>query len=129
MSKNKTDITIETYDNIVNEYVEYFKSKDLKGNVQFQKEVDYIVNNMSDNASIIDIGCATGDYPKYLTEKCNKSFSVIGVDSSKNMIEEAKKNAPKADFRVMDIRGLDFGKNSFDAIMCFATLIHINDGE
>ncbi len=34
--KDKTDIAIEAYDNIVDEYIEYFKSKDLKGNVQFQ---------------------------------------------------------------------------------------------
>ncbi len=126
---NKTDITVETYDSIVDEYVAYFKTKDLKGKVQFQKEIDYICSNLADNAKILDVGCAIGDYPKYLTEKCENNFDVIGIDSSKNMIEEAKKNAPKAKFEVMDIRRLEFPEKTFDAIICFAVLIHLNDEE
>ncbi len=128
-SINKTDITVETYDSIVDEYVAYFKTKDLKGKVQFQKEIDYICSNLADNAKILDVGCAIGDYPKYLTEKCENNFDVIGIDSSKNMIEEAKKNAPKAKFEVMDIRRLEFPEKTFDAIICFAVLIHLNDEE
>lgn len=51
------------------------------------------------------------------------------TEASKNMIEVARKNAPKAQFKVMDIRNLEFLENSFDAIICFATLIHVNDTE
>ena len=32
MSQDKTDITVETYDNIVEEYISYFKTKNLNGN-------------------------------------------------------------------------------------------------
>ncbi len=129
MFKDKIEETIETYDSIVPEYVEYFNSKDLKGNVQFQKEIDILVENLQENSKILDVGTAIGDYPKYLTEKCNKNFEVIGIDSSKNMINEAIKNAPKATFKVMDMRNLEFSSNSFDAIICFATLIHVDDIE
>ena len=45
------------------------------------------------------------------------------------MIKIAKNNAPKAEFMVMDIRDLTFSKETFDAIICFATLIHVNDHE
>lgn len=127
--KNKTDETIETYDNIVKEYIEYFNSKDLHGNVQFQREIDVLLNNLENGSSILDVGTAIGDYPKYLTEKCNRDFKVTGIDSSKNMIEEARKKAPKATFEVMDMRKLDYPENSFDAILCLATLIHVNDEE
>lgn len=41
MEIDKIKVTIETYNNIVEEYVDYYKSKDLKGNVQFQKEIDF----------------------------------------------------------------------------------------
>lgn len=126
---NKTDETIETYDNIVSEYIKYFNSKNLKGNVQFQKEIDILVENLQENSKILDVGTAIGDYPKYLTEKCNKNFEVIGIDSSKNMINVAIKNAPKAKFKVMDMRNMEFPSNSFDAILCLATLIHVNDME
>ena len=129
MDENKTDITIKTYNNIVKEYIDYFKTKDLKGGVQFQKEIDYIVSELKDDDIILDVGTATGDYPKYLTEKCSKNFKIIGIDAAKNMIEVAKKNAPKAIFKVMDIRNLEFPKETFNAIICFATLIHVNDEE
>lgn len=127
MKENKTDITVSTYNNIVSEYIEYFKSKDLKGNVQFQKEIDFVVSNLPDNARILDVGTAIGDYPKYLTEKTDKNFEVIGVDAASNMINVAMTNAPKAKFKVMDARSLDFDNSYFNCILCFATLIHLND--
>lgn len=124
---DKIDETIDTYNNIVEEYIDYFNSKDLHGNVQFQKEIDVLVENLENGSNILDVGTAIGDYPKYLTERCNKDFDVIGVDSSENMINVAMKNAPKANFKVMDMRSLDFLDNSFNAIICLATLIHVDD--
>ena len=126
---NKIDETINTYDNIVPEYIEYFNSRDLHGNVQFQKEIDILIENLEKGSNILDVGTAIGDYPKYLTEKCDKNFDVVGLDSSKNMIEVAIKNAPKAKFEVMDMRKLDFPEKTFDAIICMATLIHVDDKE
>ena len=123
----KIDETINTYNNIVDEYIEYFNSKDMHGNVQFQKEIDILIDNLDEGSRILDVGTATGDYPKYLTEKCDKNFEVIGIDSSENMIKVAKEKAPKAEFKVMDMRYLDFPDNHFDAIICFATLIHVDD--
>ena len=125
--KDKTDITIQTYDHIVSEYIAYFKTKELKGKVQFQKEIDFLCSELKDCAKILDVGTAIGDYPKYLTEKCDKNFEVVGIDSSKNMIKEAVKHAPKAHFEVMDMRNLIFPQKAFDAILCFATLIHVED--
>ena len=127
MEIDKIKVTIETYNNIVEEYVDYYKSKDLKGNVQFQKEIDYLISQLNDNATILDAGTAIGDYPKFLTEKCDKNFNVIGIDTSENMLRKAIKNAPKAKFKLMDIRNITFDKDNFDAIICFATLIHVDD--
>jgi len=127
--KDKIQETIETYNNIVSEYIEYFNSKDLKGKVQFQREMDVLNENIKDHSRILDVGTAIGDYPKYLTEKCNKNYEVVGIDSSKNMIDVAIKNAPKAKFEVMDMRKIEFSKNYFDAIICLATLIHVDDLE
>lgn len=125
--RDKIDETIDTYNNIVEEYIDYFNSKDLHGKVQFQKEIDVLVENLENGSKILDVGAAIGDYPKYLTESCNKNFEVIGVDSSENMINVAMKKAPQANFQVMDMRSLDFSDNSFNAIICLATLIHVDD--
>ena len=124
---DRIDTTIATYNNIVKEYIDYYNSKDLNGNVQFQREIDYLISQLDENAMILDAGTAIGDYPRYLTENCNKNFDVVGIDSSENMLKEARKNAPKAKFELMDIRNIIFNKNSFDAIICFATLIHLDD--
>ena len=51
----------------------------------------------------------------------------MGIDSSENMINVAIKNAPKANFLVMDMRNLNFPANSFQAIICLAVLIHVDD--
>lgn len=127
MIKNKIDETIDTYNNIVEEYIDYFNSKDLHGNVQFQREIDVLVNNLEKGSKILDVGTAIGDYPKYLTERCDKNFKAIGIDSSDNMIKVVMKNAPKANFEVMDMRRIYFQENSFAAIICLATLIHVDD--
>ncbi len=127
MKIDKTEVTIETYNNIVEEYIDYYNSKELNGNVQFQREIDYLISQLYEGATILDAGTAIGDYPKFLTEKCDKNFNVIGIDTSENMLKKAIKNAPKAKFELMDIRNINFNKNSFNAIICFATLIHVND--
>ena len=53
---NKTDITVATFDSIVNEFIEYYRSKDLNGNVQFQKEIDFMCSELKHNAKILDAG-------------------------------------------------------------------------
>lgn len=125
--KDKIAETIDTYDKIVEEYTDYYNSKDLNGNVQFQKEIDILIDNLEYDSKILDVGTAIGDYPKYLTEKCDKNFKVVGIDSSSNMIKVAIEKAPQANFKVMDMRYLDFPNNSFDAVICLATLIHVDD--
>ena len=74
---DKSAIAIRAYDNVVDEYIEYYKTKDLNGGVPFQKEIDYIVSNLEDNSKILDMGTAIGDYARFLTEKCDKNFNVI----------------------------------------------------
>lgn len=125
--KNKTDETIETYDNIAYEYIEYSKRKGLLSNVQFKKEMEILVNNLKAGSKILDVGTAIGNYPRYLTEICNKDFDVTGIDSSPRLIAFARNNAPKANFKVMDMRNLDYPENSFDGIISLATLIHVTD--
>lgn len=124
--KDKMDITVENYDSIVKEYTEYYESKGTK-ELQFQREIDFITSNIKEGSNILDVGTAIGTYPKFLTEQCNKKFNVIGIDASKNMIEVAKKKAPEAEFHIMDVRNLNFKENTFDSIICFALVHHIDD--
>ncbi len=45
------------------------------------------------------------------------------------MINVAKEKAPQAKFEVMDMRKINLPLHSFDAIICMATLIHVDDSE
>lgn len=125
--KDKIEETIETYDNIVKEYKDFVDRIHLTEKVQFSKEIDFLVDNLNDNSKILDVGTAVGEHPKYLTEDCNKNFEVYGIDASKNMISVAKTYAPKSHFEIVDMRKMKFPKEYFDAIICMATLIHVDD--
>lgn len=127
--KNKTDETIETYNNIVNEYTELVNKLYQNGSIPFLKEIDFLTDILKPNSKILDVGTSTGLYPKYIIEKSNKDFNIIGIDAAENMIKIAEKNVLNAEFKVMDMRKMDFEPNTFDAIICLATLIHVDDSE
>ena len=64
---------------------------------------------------ILDLGCGTGD----LTQKLNEiSSCIIGIDSSKEMIQAAKEKYPHLNFEVMDACHRN-GKISL--MLCFLT--------
>ncbi len=113
--------TIKTYDKIVEQY--YERTKALKTSIE-------ILNRFSEllpaHARILDAGCGPGRDAKLFTDK---GFRVVGIDLAEKMIEFAKKVAPKAEFRIMDLRHLAFEDNSFDAIWFNASLLNIKKQE
>ncbi len=73
---------------------------------------------------ILDIGCGTGFYVKYLI---NKDCKVTGTDISKIYINQAKEYAAGAKYLVCDAANLPFDKNSFDKILMTEVIEHIPD--
>jgi SAM-dependent methyltransferase len=74
------------------------------------------------NAKIIDIGCGSGRDAKIFSEH---GLQVCGIDFSPNLIEIAKKQAPCAEFHVMDIEEMTFPSLSFDGAWAGASLLHL----
>lgn len=74
----------------------------------------YVIEKyMPADSSVLDLGCGAGRTTIYIFENgCN----VIGVDISDSLIDQARKNFPEIDFRVMDARSLNFKDSSFDAV-------------
>ncbi|TCN22379.1 class I SAM-dependent methyltransferase [Mesobacillus foraminis] len=67
---------------------------------------------------ILDLGCGTGD----LAEKLDKAgVSVMGIDNSSNMVEQAYRKYPHIQFDVQDATNLSF-KDEFDAVFSNAML-------
>ena len=75
------------------------------------------------NQSILDLGCGTGTLTEGLT---NLADTVVGVDSSKNMIKKAKSQYSDITFMVCDALSLPFEKQ-FDVVFSNAVFHWISD--
>jgi len=76
---------------------------------------------LTGNERILDLGCGDGILTKQLSLLVPNGF-VLGIDSSKGMIETAKEQeSSNVSFRLLSINEIDF-KNEFDLIFSNATL-------
>ena len=73
--------------------------------------------------TILDLGCGTGTLTAQLADLCSK---VVGVDSSQNMIDKAKKQFENIEFSVCDALALPFDEE-FDVVFSNAVFHWIND--
>ncbi|WEG10912.1 methyltransferase domain-containing protein [Pullulanibacillus sp. KACC 23026] len=67
---------------------------------------------------ILDLGCGTGDLAYNLYEQ---GVTIIGVDKSEKMIQQAQLKYPSIKFIVRDVLDLTYS-NTFDAVFSNATL-------
>ena len=79
-----------------------------------------------DAARIADIGCGPGNSTEVLRERYPRA-EIVGVDSSNDMIEAARKRLPSVSFAVADIVG--WGGEGFDVILANAVIQWIPDHE
>ena len=70
---------------------------------------------------ILDAGCGTGTDSAHMA---SRGFEVTGVDLSAGMLAIAKERFPGIDFRIMDIRSLDFTEK-FSGILASFSIIHL----
>ena len=85
-----------------------------------KRAFDRFIGNHNGGKQLLEIGCGTGHWSKYFSEK---EFEVTGIDISEKMIKTAnKKNIPHCRFQVADGRSLSFFDNSFDVAAAITTL-------
>lgn len=91
---------------------------------EFSKPSDYLddfLELLPKNGKVLDVGCGVGVDSAYAQIN---GFKVVGVDMSEKMLEIARSNNYNVDFRLEDIRNVEFGKNEFDGIIASCSLIH-----
>jgi len=71
---------------------------------------------------VLDVGCAGGRDASFFAEK---GFQVTGIDTSKTLLQIARKRVPRGKFIFMDARKLLFSPQSFNAIWANAVLLHL----
>ena len=77
--------------------------------------------------TILDIGCALGDFTKRVWQLDPKN-DIFGVDISENAIARVSKEYPDMEFKVGSLPALPFNinKNSFDLILCLEVLYYLS---
>lgn len=73
---------------------------------------------------ILDIGCARAGLLKALRIP---QVCYTGFDISRAMINQNKKDYPRASWDIGDATGLPYNDNSFDVVVCSNVLIHIKN--
>jgi ubiquinone/menaquinone biosynthesis C-methylase UbiE len=108
--------TITTYEQTAEQY--FNTHSDIE---EIKYCADYFLKHLP-GKKVLDLGCGPGRDAKYFTEQ---GLEVVGIDLSKNFLQLAIKNAPKATFMLHDLRNLPFKEASFDGIWSCASLLHL----
>lgn len=97
-------------------------------NERTQPAID-LVNHIyiNDPRRIIDIGCGPGNSTQVLAQRFPNAY-ILGVDSSSNMIETAKRDYHNIDFNICDVnKDLSMIDNNFDIVFSNACIQWIPD--
>src|SRR4030043_1032103 len=86
-----------------------------------KKEVEYVYNELRNCEEILDVGGGIGSFEENLP-----SLNIVGLDSSKGMLEEARKRSDKT-FVLGNAEHMNFKDSTFDAVFTVATLEFLDD--
>jgi len=82
---------------------------------KFEEEIEFLDYQFKrfKTHSILDMGCGTGEHVGHLKRR---NYKIVGLDSSKSMIEIAKKRFSGSEFIFSEMQNFSFSKN-FDAVI------------
>ncbi|GAA3957775.1 class I SAM-dependent methyltransferase [Actinoplanes auranticolor] len=107
-------------------YRAWSRTYDEPGNGLFPAE-EALVHEILDalpGGVALDAACGTGRHTGHLVAR---GYRVIGVDSSPDMLEQARARVPAADFRLGDLHSLPLPDDHADVIVCALALVHLAD--
>ena len=82
----------------------------------------YLLDDLAPEMSLLDVGCGPATITADLASRVG---SVVGIDPSSSVIDEARAAYPSLDLRVGSIFDLDDGP--FDVVHCHQVLHHLSD--
>lgn len=92
-------------------------------------EIELIKKYIPNSGKILDLGCGNGRLLEMLGQKTLNNLEYVGLDSSENMLSEARKLHPNNNFILGDALNIPLKDNTFDAIASIAVLHHIPSKE
>lgn len=115
---------------------EYYNATyDTYDNIRFLWEPAkrLVVNaKISSGQQVLDVACGTGWATMAAARAAGDTGRVIGIDISHKMLDVAKKKAMSAglsniEYRWGDAEALEFGNDSFDAVICASSIFFLQD--
>ena len=107
------------YEEIFRDTKNWYK---IRSNYVSENLIDFAVEHAGD--TILDAGCATGEYIQRLS---TLGYHGVGVDINSEYIDITKQKGLEA--YVMDAKHLEFPDKSFDTIILFEVLEHVERPE
>ena len=114
LNKKNGEIYDQFYANIYDELT----YEDNRVNFEIKKIKNLGI--LQDYSVVLDVGCGTGHHVNRISSLKNfKNITCVGIDKSKYMIQQCKKNYPKNNYQTKDIlKTLSFEQNQFNLILC-----------
>jgi len=109
---------MKTFDKIAEEFD--------KTRIYSWPETVSFIKSMKKNSLVLDLGCGSGRDIKSLLQYNHK---VIGLDSSKKMLEIAKRKYLKVKFIHANMIKIPLKDNSIDYVICIASFHHLKSNK
>lgn len=77
------------------------------------------------NNSVLNVGFGSANFEKIFFSNTSEIISWYGIDISKKSVDAAKKLFPRANFKVGSVENLQFKNETFDYVLAFEVLEHI----
>jgi SAM-dependent methyltransferase len=107
-------------------YRVWSRTYDEPGNGLFPAE-ETLVHEILDGLPVgvaLDAACGTGRHAEHLA---GRGHRVIGVDSSPDMLQQARARVPAAEFRQGHLHSLPLPDDHADVIVCALALVHLEE--
>lgn len=86
---------------------------------------EYIVAHTSKNGRILEAGCGSGRYVKYLHDK---GYKITGIEYNQETVANVNKLWPELSVHQGDVLSLDYPDNYFSCIISIGVVEHFLDG-
>lgn len=89
--------------------------------------VEFVTRYVKPGDRVLDLGCASASLWRLFRKQLPSDISLVGVDLSPGMLEQARLQFPNGDFREGSFVSIPCNSGEFDVVIVSSAFHHIND--